>query len=108
VTFEHELARSVELLPHMLTALAVLHPQVAKALITVIGQLNTNDEKATAFYDQFKASRVSKGSFAQELAIQLESSGLGKQAVPQYILDVLSFLHVLPDGGANGPKGSTT
>jgi putative ATP-dependent endonuclease of OLD family len=108
VTFEHELARSTELLPHMLNALSILHPQVAKALTAVIGQLDTNDEKATAFYDQFKASKVSKGSFAQEMALQLESSGLGKQAVPQYILDVLSFLHVFPDGGADGPKGSTT
>jgi putative ATP-dependent endonuclease of the OLD family len=107
VTFEHELARCTGLLPHMLDALGSLHPLIAKKLTEKIAALTTDDARANAFYEQIIESGVSKGRFAQELALRLETAGLGLPAVPKYVREVLTFLQVLPVGGVNGPTGNT-
>ena len=58
----------------MLDAFELLHPTTCKALRTSIALLGTADEKAAAFYKQFKDSETSKGSFAQELSVLLEAA----------------------------------
>jgi hypothetical protein len=55
----------------------------------------TADEKAAAFYKQFKDSETSKGSFAQELSILLEAAALGQTDVPAYIRRAFQFLGVI-------------
>ncbi len=78
-TFEHELARSADMLTLMLDAFEILHPIAGKALRVRIGQLDSSDRKADAFLDAFIQAQTSKGSFAQELAALLETSGLKAQ-----------------------------
>jgi len=106
ITFEHELARSKLLLPHMLDALATIHPTVTKELRKTAANLDTDDEKADAFYAEFKSSNVSKGRFAQELALILDNSGLGLGAVPEYIRGALCFLGVIETGAEHGSTGN--
>jgi len=106
-TFEHELARSAQILPLMLNAFEILHPIVGKELKASIGQLDSNDKKADAFLDAFTNARTSKCSFAQELAILLEPSNLKSEAVPNYIQNVLKFLGVVKNeqtGNTAGPN----
>ena len=98
VTFEHELARSPKLLDLMLDAFELLHPTTCKALRTSIALLGTADEKAAAFYKQFKDSETSKGSFAQELSVLLEAAELSQADVPEYIRRALQFLGVIQSG----------
>ena len=94
-TFEHELARSPKMIELMLDALELLHPQVAKALRIEIESLGSADEKADAFYRQFKDGNVSKGSFAQELSVLLETSFLTAGDIPEYVRRALQFLGVI-------------
>jgi putative ATP-dependent endonuclease of OLD family len=102
-TLEHELARSSALLPIMLDAFAVLHPTTAKTLRNAIVALQKADEKADAFYLQFIESKTSKGSFAQELALLLESSSIAPESIPEYIRRAFQFLGVIQVGGSGGP-----
>lgn len=96
ITFEHELARSEELLPIMLDAFESLHPRNGKKLTKKIKKLNTNDEKADKFLKEFLRNKTSKGKFAQELAIHLEEAiDIVPTAVPQYIRNALSHLDVI-------------
>ncbi len=116
ITFEHELARSPELLPFLLQAFESLRPELGAALKTSIDGLTTDEEKADAFLKEFLRSCTSKGEFAQELAdlleisldIQHTASGafswiytkaeaveLSASVVPQYIRDALKFLGVI-------------
>jgi putative ATP-dependent endonuclease of OLD family len=110
ITFEHELARSASLLPLMLAALEAMHPNVGASLKTSIGTLSTDDQKADAFYSQFKTTVKSKGIFAQELAALVENSTLEPSAVPEYIQRALQFLGVTADEDSNEQSGdpSTT
>ena len=62
-TFEHELARSEMLLPHMVSALKELHPNIGAMLETALAALATVDEKAKKFLDVFIEKSVSKGRF---------------------------------------------
>jgi putative ATP-dependent endonuclease of the OLD family len=94
-TFEHELARSPDILPLMLDALEILHPNVAKELKANIGTLDSSDKKADALLTAFIQARTSKGSFAQELATLVETSNLKSEAVPKYIRNVLEYLGVI-------------
>ncbi len=73
ITFEHELARSDALLPHMLTALKELHPQIGANLEKTLSKISSTDSKATEFLRVFLEKKVSKGRFAQELAEILEA-----------------------------------
>lgn len=108
VTFEHELARSSNLLPLMLEAFETLHPTTGKELKLALGNLAGDDDKAEAFYKQFKDSKTSKGSFAQELALLLEASTtLGPADVPEYIRKALMHLGVIKSGGSSGPTVAT-
>jgi putative ATP-dependent endonuclease of the OLD family len=94
ITFEHELARSAALLPHMISAFKALHPRNGKKLETALGAIHSADEKADEFLKVFLETRVSKGRFAQELAEALEECELGKDAVPEYIRKALQYLGV--------------
>lgn len=102
VTFEHELARSPKLLEAMLDAFEVLHSSTCKTLRVSIAALATADEKAAAFYKQFKDTGTSKGSFAQELSLLLEGASLKPTDVPEYIRKAFQFLGVLEPGGLVG------
>lgn len=73
ITFEHELARSESLLPHMLTAFKELHPQIGAKLENDLAALQSADDKANEFLRVFLEKKVSKGRFAQELAEILEA-----------------------------------
>lgn len=101
ITFEHELARNPQLLPFMLNAFEELHPIVGKALRLEINQAVSDDEKASVFYEKFKVTDVSKGSFAQELSVLLDSPSLTRSAVPQYIQRAFAFLGVISSGASN-------
>lgn len=105
ITFEHELARSASLLPLMLTAFEAMHPNVGASLKTSIDALSTNDQKADAFYSQFKTTVKSKGIFAQELAALVENTTLEPSAVPEYIQRALRFLGVIADEDGNEQSG---
>jgi len=94
-TFEHELARSSELLPLMLQAFKILRPVVGANLESNIQSLTSDDQKADAFLSEFLNSRASKGLFAQELATLLENESLQPTVVPDYIRKALQFLSVL-------------
>jgi putative ATP-dependent endonuclease of OLD family len=107
ITFEHELARVSLLLPLMVDAFEVLHPVKAKEIRATVNALDTDDKRADTFYAQFVASETSKGRFAQELATRLDASGLGLDAVPQYIRGALKFLDVIKSGAVDGPTGTT-
>ena len=98
ITFEHELARLPKMLVYMLDAFEILHPITCKTLRIAIDLLGTADEKAAAFYKQFKDSETSKGSFAQELSLLLEAAPLSQADVPAYIRRTLQFLGVIKSG----------
>ena len=104
ITFEHELARSEMLLPHMVSALKELHPIIGARLETELATLATVEEKATKFLDVFIAKSVSKGRFAQELAGILAECNLEANAVPDYIRNALRYLGVLSEA-ANDVHG---
>ena len=95
ITFEHELARSEMLLPHMVCALTELHPNIGATLETELATLATVEEKATKFLDVFIEKSISKGRFAQELAGILAECNLGANVVPEYIRNALRHLEVL-------------
>jgi len=94
-TFEHELARSDEIRPHMVAAFKVLHPLKGKELEITVQAAGSSDEKADAFLKTFKKTGTSKGQYAQELAGILEDSSLKADAVPEYIRSALAHLGVL-------------
>jgi len=95
ITFEHELARSAAMLPHMIKAFKILHPVKGSALEVELTKSNSTDEKASKFLEIFLKTRVSKGQFAQELATILEENTLTPDAVPVYIRDALIHLGVI-------------
>lgn len=95
ITFEHELARSPEILPLMLEAFEILHPINGKKLKEDMQGLPTADDKADAFLSEFLRNKTSKGRFAQELAELLDGSGIQADEVPHYIQEVLKFLGVI-------------
>lgn len=95
ITFEHELALCSSLLPFMLNAFEILHPELGATLKTTITGLGTDDVKADAFLKEFLRSKTSKGEFAQELAGLLEDADLKPDDVPQYIKAGLSYLQVI-------------
>jgi len=107
ITFEHELARVGSLLPLMMDAFEVLHPLKGKEVRAAVNALDTDDKRADMFYSEFVASGTSKGRFAQELATLLDASGLGLDAVPQYIRGAFRFLDVIKSGAVDGPTGNT-
>ncbi|MGD8450840.1 MAG: AAA family ATPase [Phycisphaerae bacterium] len=98
ITFEHELARQPEMLPYMIAAFKVLHPQIGEALANDIATIESADAKASKFLDTFLEKRVSKGQFAQELALMLDGNNLRSGAVPTYIRNAFRFLGVIPRG----------
>ena len=98
ITFEHELARSEMLLPHMLSVLKELHPFVGATLETKLADLSNVEEKARTFLDVFVEKSVSKGQFAQELAGVLADANLGANDVPSYIRNAFMQLGVLGNG----------
>ena len=102
ITFEHELARSEMLLPHMVSALKELHPIIGETLETELAALATVEEKATKFLNVFIEKSVSKGRFAQELAGILAECSLGADAVPDYIRNALRHLGVLSEAANDG------
>ena len=95
ITFEHELARSEVLLPHMVAALKALHPNIGATLDTELAPLATVEERAGKFLDVFVGKSVSKGRFAQELAEILAEHNIEASVVPDYIRNALSHLGVL-------------
>lgn len=95
ITFEHELARSPAILPIMLEAFETLHPVIGKKLKETVSKIVPANEKADAFLAEFLDKKISKGRFAQELALLMEDSDLQANVVPSYILDALSFLDVI-------------
>lgn len=96
ITFEHELARSAALLPHMVTAFKELHPRKGAELENALLSAESADEKADAFHHVFSTTtRLSKGQFAQELAAVLEECDLEPDSVPQYVRNALAHLGVL-------------
>ncbi len=99
ITFEHELARSDAMLPHMIAAFRELHPRTGKTLERDLAVLESADDKASAFLSVFLASRVSKGRFAQELAGAMDGCDLGPQVVPTYIRNALMHLGVVGEAG---------
>ncbi len=103
ITFEHELARSDEMLPHMIEAFKALRPRKGASLESALGALDSADDRASAFLRGFLASRVSKGQFAQELAGAIDGCDLGRDAVPTYIQQALRHLGVLGEAAADGP-----
>jgi predicted ATP-dependent endonuclease of OLD family len=107
ITFEHELARSPKLLELMLEAFEDLHPISGKALKTEIATIVPTDERAAAFYKAFKDTDTSKGSFAQELSVLLDSSSLNREDVPMYIQSAFEFLGVIEKGGSVGTSGAS-
>ena len=102
ITFEHELARSEMLLPHMVSALKELHPVIGAALESELATLATVEEKATRFLEIFIEKSVSKGRFAQELAGILAARSLSADAVPDYIRNALKHLGVLSEPPNDG------
>ena len=102
ITFEHELARSEILLPHMVSALKELHPKIGARLETKLAALATVEEKAAKFLKVFIKGSVSKGRFAQELAGILARNSIEANAVPNYIRNTLSHLGVLSEAAIDG------
>ena len=96
-TFEHELARSEVLLPHMVSALKELHPRIGAMLEIELATVANVEDKATRFLEGFLEKSVSKGRFAQELAGILAESSLEVDAVPGYIRNALAYLGVLSE-----------
>ena len=108
ITFEHELARSAEILPYMLEAYEVLYPQNGVALKAAISQLNDQEKKADTFLAEFLRNKTAKGAYAQELASLIEVADFAAEAVPQYIRDALTYLHVTNNKKLNEPDGTPT
>jgi putative ATP-dependent endonuclease of OLD family len=110
LTFEHELARSSEILPYMLQAYEAIHPQNGAALKVLINRLTDREAKADAFLAEFKRNRTGKGAYAQELASLIENAELTAESVPEYIRDALMHLNVInskePDEPEAAPSGS--
>ncbi len=102
ITFEHELARSELLLPHMVSALKELHPKIGARLETKLAALATVEEKATKFLNLFIEKSVSKGRFAQELAGVLAECDIRANAVPEYIRNAFKHLGVLSKAADDG------
>ena len=102
ITFEHELARSDVLLPHMVSALRKLHPTIGATLEIELAAVTTVEEKAKKFLDVFKDKSVSKGRFAQELAGILAEYDLDADVVPSYIREALMHLGVLSEEANDG------
>ena len=102
ITFEHELARSDAMLPHMIAAFKELHPRTGATLERDLAVFESADDRADAFRSVFLASRVSKGRFAQELAGAIDGCDLGPQDVPTYIRDALMHLGVLGEQANDG------
>jgi len=98
ITFEHELARSEDILLLMLKVFEDIHPIKGKELNSIISELDSTDEKADAFLEMFLNTKTSKGRFAQELATLLELSNLESDVVPSYIIEILKFLGVIEVG----------
>jgi putative ATP-dependent endonuclease of OLD family len=107
VTLEHELARSPKLLNFMLEAFQSLHPVNGNALKADLANITSADDRADAFYKTFKDTDTSKGSFAQELAILLDSSSLTREDIPEYIRSAFEFLGVIKTGESVGPSGTS-
>ena len=101
-TFEHELARSEALLPHLVSALKEMHPRIGATLETELATLPIAEERAARFLEVFTEKSVSKGRFAQELAGILAERSLGANAVPEYIRNALTHLGVLGEGADDG------
>ena len=95
ITFEHELARSDAILPHMIAAFKDLRPRRGATLEVDLAALESADDRANAFRSALLASKVSKGQFAQELAGAMDKCDLGPDAVPTYIRNALMHLGVL-------------
>jgi hypothetical protein len=94
----------------MLTAFRTLHPTLGAGLDTLVGGLDTENEKADAFLAEFQRSKTSKGEFAQELAGLLDESlsnpkvkAIPSDCVPEYIRDALEFLGVINNQNVNVP-----
>jgi len=108
ITFEHELARSPELLPLMVKAYKAMHPTKGVALETDIQALESDEEKADKFLSEFLESKTSKGRFAQELAGLIENTELVADSVPQYIRNVFMFLGVVSNEEFDEPNGEAS
>ena len=65
------------------------------------------DDRAAVFYKAFKDTDTSKGSFAQELSVLLESASLTREDVPEYIRKAFEFLGVVETGGPLGTSGTS-
>ncbi|MBW2647008.1 MAG: AAA family ATPase [Deltaproteobacteria bacterium] len=105
ITFEHELARSPELLPLMLAAYKSMHPIKGVALESDIQALGSDEEKADKFLSEFLENNTAKGRFAQELAGFIEPAGLAADSVPKYIRAVFLFLGVISNEEFDEPNG---
>ena len=101
ITFEHELAKSPEILPLMVKAFKKLHPQIGDSLESQLEQIEGHINKADKFLDVFVGKSISKGQFAQELAGILEGESITKDEVPEYIRHAFKFLGVIEEGEAN-------
>lgn len=95
ITFEHELARSDELLPLIVEAFKILHPIKGKELELSIASFSSGDKKADKFYEVFLETRTSKGRFAQELALLVDGIDISSAVVPKYIRKALEYLKVV-------------
>ena len=102
ITFEHELARSEMLLPHMASALKELHPIIGTELEAKLATVATVEEKATRFLGVLIGKSVSKGRFAQELAGILAECPLEAKSVPFYIRSAFRHLGVLNEAEDDG------
>ena len=102
ITFEHELARSERLLPHMIAAFKALHPRIGATLDLDLEALESADERASSFLSAFLSSKVSKGQFAQELVSALDGCSLGRDAIPAYIRNALKHLGVIREEANDG------
>lgn len=99
-SFEHELARRKELLPHLMSALKILHTRIHTDLQKELAALGSDDTKADCFYERlFVNGKTLKGRFAQELAQILEDehkkNPFPKSSLPAYIVSALQHLKVI-------------
>ncbi len=87
-TFEYELAKKAENNDILLRALVNEHPVIAKEIRTKIDEKESQDIIALRIW---KAIRDCKGSFAQNLAIELIKDSTGF-VVPEYIENAINFV----------------
>lgn len=87
-TFEYELAKKAENNDILLRALSKVHPNIAKEIQTKIDERESQDLIALRIW---KAIRDCKGSFAQNLAIELIKDSAGF-VVPEYIENAINFV----------------